>query len=65
MRPTKRNKRRGNREADCIPSTARFEAAIRSLVEVTQRHSKQKITIKRKKRRELYDDDIVGDPVMP
>jgi secreted trypsin-like serine protease len=33
-------------------------------VNVTQRKSKQKKTIKRKKRRELYDGDIV-DPVMP
>jgi hypothetical protein len=64
MRPTKKNKRRGSREADCIPSTARFRAAIQSLVEVAQRQSKQKRTIKRKKRGELYDGDIV-DPVMP
>jgi hypothetical protein len=28
MRPTKRNKRRGSREAECIPSKASFEAAI-------------------------------------
>jgi hypothetical protein len=64
MTPSKRNKRRGSREADCIPSTARFEAAIQSVLEVTHRQSKQKRTIKRKKGREPYDGDIV-DPVMP
>jgi hypothetical protein len=64
MRPTKRNKRKGSREADCIPSKACLEPAIQSVVKVlTQRKSKQKRTIKRKKKGAV-DGDIV-DPVMP
>jgi hypothetical protein len=63
MRPTKINKRRGSREAECISTKACFEAAIQSEVKATERKRKPKRTIKRKKRRELYDSDVV-DPVM-
>jgi hypothetical protein len=63
MRPAKSDKRRGSREADCIPTKPCFEAAIQSEVKATQGKSKQKRTIKRKKRRELYDGEIF-DPAM-
>jgi hypothetical protein len=63
MGPTKRKQMRGSREAECILWKARSEAAIQSEGKATQRKSKQKRTIKEKKRRELYDGGIV-DPTM-
>jgi hypothetical protein len=55
MRPTKRNKRRGSREAELIPSKACFEATIQPVVKVTQRKSKKK----RKKRRESRESEWI------
>jgi hypothetical protein len=43
-----------------FPSKACYEAAIQSEMKVTQRKSKQKRTIKRRRRIELDD----GDPVI-
>jgi hypothetical protein len=60
MGPTKRKQMRGSREA-FIPSKACSETASRK--KATQRKSNEKRTIKRKKRRELYDGDSI-DPIM-
>jgi hypothetical protein len=54
-RPKERRKRKGSREAECIPSKARSDATVQSEVKATESDETDKYKEKEREQRRLMD----------